>query len=163
MNMKILPTDHVHVGTYDETCSRCRKAIGEDEVPLLMWLPPDGDRMLAYCNACDPMAGSVSPLDELWEEAVETGKPVDIGDMVVCDGCNRDYTGQPDPGGLVFGDKGIGPCCAPKWEASIRRYGEESHIKVRCPEGKPFAKWVCEDLRKTGSTIQVTWLDRSGT
>lgn len=48
----IKPTDHIHVVTYDGTCSRCRKAIQEDEVPLLLWIPPKGNLMLAYCNAC---------------------------------------------------------------------------------------------------------------
>ena len=47
----ILPTDFVHCPGYDQTCSRCRKPISEDEIPLLLWLG-DGDRMLSYCGEC---------------------------------------------------------------------------------------------------------------
>ena len=46
----IWPIDHDP--GYDETCSRCRRAIPEDEIPLLLWLPPDQTRMLAYCERC---------------------------------------------------------------------------------------------------------------
>lgn len=46
----ILESDHVHVGTNDETCSRCRRAVPEHEVPILLWLTPDD--LLIYCNVC---------------------------------------------------------------------------------------------------------------
>ena len=49
----ILETDHVHVDTYDETCSRCRRPIADADVPLLLWLPPEGRNMLAYCERCN--------------------------------------------------------------------------------------------------------------
>ena len=53
----ILPGDHVHYKTYDETCSRCRDKIHEDEVPLLIWQsdPEDNNKanyMYAYCERC---------------------------------------------------------------------------------------------------------------
>ena len=49
--MGILPTDHWHRGKNDDTCSRCRREIGEDEVPLLLWAN-DGHDMLIFCEAC---------------------------------------------------------------------------------------------------------------
>ena len=52
----ILESDHVHVDTYDETCSRCRRGLGED-VPLVLWLPPDERRMLVYCEGCHLLGG----------------------------------------------------------------------------------------------------------
>lgn len=44
-------SDHVHRVTNDGTCSRCRRAPGEDEVPLLLWFD-DGRDLLIYCEAC---------------------------------------------------------------------------------------------------------------
>lgn len=48
----ILPTDFVHYMTSDDTCSRCRRAIDEDEVPLRFWPASDTNKMLVYCEAC---------------------------------------------------------------------------------------------------------------
>ena len=47
----IQPTDHLHVGTNDGTCSRCRKPIGDDEGPLLLWRR-SGHDMYAFCERC---------------------------------------------------------------------------------------------------------------
>lgn len=47
----IKPTDHWHVRTNDDTCSRCRKEVPEEDVPLLLW-SQDGENMLIYCEAC---------------------------------------------------------------------------------------------------------------
>lgn len=73
---------------------------------------------------------------------------IDPGNMVVCDDCNRDFTNSPMIGGIYgFGSKAICPICTPKWLADAKRYGEERFIKARCPDDKPFADWVREDLR----------------
>ena len=48
----IRPDDHWHHSTYDDTCSRCRQPIAEDEVPLLIWRGEDGADMLSYCPTC---------------------------------------------------------------------------------------------------------------
>lgn len=45
----ILETDHWHLGTYDETCSRCRKPIPDHQVPLNLY---QGNSMLSYCEPC---------------------------------------------------------------------------------------------------------------
>lgn len=45
----ILETDHWHIGTYDETCSRCRQSIPDHQVPLSLY---QGDNMLSYCEPC---------------------------------------------------------------------------------------------------------------
>jgi hypothetical protein len=47
----ILPTDHIHKETDDGTCSRCRVAVEEGEVPLTFWIG-NGNDMLRYCMAC---------------------------------------------------------------------------------------------------------------
>lgn len=45
----ILATDHWHIGTYDETCSRCRQEIPDHHVPLQIY---NGNSMLSYCETC---------------------------------------------------------------------------------------------------------------
>lgn len=47
----IKPTDHWHRITNDGTCSRCRREIPDDEVPLMFW-SDDGQDMLIYCEPC---------------------------------------------------------------------------------------------------------------
>lgn len=47
----IKPTDHWHIKTNDNTCSRCRKPVPDDEVPLMLWANGDND-MLIYCQEC---------------------------------------------------------------------------------------------------------------
>lgn len=47
----ILPNDHWHQITNDHTCSRCRTAIGEEEIPLMIW-SGSGVNMLCYCERC---------------------------------------------------------------------------------------------------------------
>ncbi len=44
-------TDHWHRGINDGTCSRCRREVPDDEVPLMFW-SPDGEDMLIYCELC---------------------------------------------------------------------------------------------------------------
>lgn len=45
----ILPTDHWHVDTYDQTCSRCRETIPDHHVPLQFY---QCKSMLSYCETC---------------------------------------------------------------------------------------------------------------
>lgn len=59
----IRASDHLHVGTNDDTCSRCRRAIREDEVPLMLWVN-GGNDMYIYCNDCDGLASINEPREE---------------------------------------------------------------------------------------------------
>jgi hypothetical protein len=47
----ILPSDHLHVKTNDRTCSRCRREIDDEAVPLMLWIEP-GDDMFIFCPSC---------------------------------------------------------------------------------------------------------------
>ena len=38
---------------------------------------------------------------------------IDIGEMVLCDLCNADYTDSEDEGGILMGTYAICPTCAP--------------------------------------------------
>jgi hypothetical protein len=77
----------------------------------------------------------------------------DVGDHVECDMCSTDFTGKPDPGGLLFGSYAVCPRCAPRIEADAKLDGEERFIKARCPEGMAFAAWVLS-LRQGDNTIR---------
>ena len=91
------------------------------------------------------------------EAAMEFGIPgsVPVGDTVLCDDCDTEYTTSAKSGGILFQSKALGPCCAAKWEDSARRYGEEHFIRGRCPEGISFADWV-RGLRGPDAAITVT-------
>ena len=51
LQIDIKPTHHVNYKTSDGKCSRCRRTIQDEEVPLLIWLY-DPNRMLIYCDDC---------------------------------------------------------------------------------------------------------------
>ena len=55
----ILPTDHAHRVTVDGTCSRCRREIDDDEVPIMLWT--DDDTLWMYCNGCDALTRPAVP------------------------------------------------------------------------------------------------------
>jgi hypothetical protein len=48
----ILPDDHVHHITNDRTCSRCRWAVPDGEVPIMLWTGKDNEDLLIYCETC---------------------------------------------------------------------------------------------------------------
>ena len=83
----------------------------------------------------------------------------DLGDAVLCDMCDEDYSNSTDKGGLTFGSKAVCPKCVPRVEASAKKYGEEWNIKNRCPADKSFAEWVREDLRggKPATMTITSW------
>jgi hypothetical protein len=95
------------------------------------------------------------------DEAMANGGSVPVGDLVLCDFCDEDLTGDPRTGGFLFGSKAVGPCCAERSLASIKGYGEEWNIRARCPEGVSFADWV-RGMRGPGAAVTVTKL-RGGT
>lgn len=68
--------------------------------------------------------------------------------VVLCDGCGEDYTDRPDNGGILFVSKALCPTCGVRWEEASEREHETAYIRARCPEGKSFADWVREDLRR---------------
>jgi hypothetical protein len=97
------------------------------------------------------------PIHGQFAEALESGGPASIplGDVVLCDNDDTDLTADPRSGGFLFGSYAIGPCCAEAYMENVRRYGEEDHIRARCPEGMSFADWV-RAIRGPGAAITVT-------
>jgi hypothetical protein len=77
-----------------------------------------------------------------------------VGEVVVCDACNDDYTDSTDSGGFLFGSHAYCPKCAKRSIERIKGYGEEKYIKDYCPEGMSFRDW-CLKLRNGDNTIKT--------
>jgi hypothetical protein len=50
------------IAANDDTCSRCREPVPEDEVPLMIWIGKLRNDLLIYCDRClgigEPRHGS---------------------------------------------------------------------------------------------------------
>ena len=56
-----------------------------------------------------------------WDAAfANPGEAIPVGETVVCDDCNGDYTNRADSGGFIFESKAICPTCAPGWRQADR-------------------------------------------
>lgn len=97
----------------------------------------------------------MSKIDELWAQAeANTGTPIDIGPIVVCDLCDEDWTTRTDLGGFIFQSKAVCPQCAPKFMASVIKYGEQRYVRAKCPDGQAFADFV-RAYRGDNNSIRV--------
>jgi len=96
-------------------------------------------------------------LENKWDEAGRTGAPIPIGDLVVCDVCDADFTTDNSIGGFVFGSYAYCPRCAEKHMAKIREYGEAHLIKARAAPGETFADFV-RRYRGPNAAIQISKL-----
>lgn len=79
----------------------------------------------------------------------------DIGNTVVCDLCNADYTNSDDKGGFLFMSKGVCPKCAPRFEAEAKKYNEEGFIKARAKPEQTFRDFILE-LRGGNNKVTIT-------
>jgi hypothetical protein len=95
--------------------------------------------------------------DELakkWEEADKTGEAVVIGDIVVCDACDDDFTNSEAIGGMIFGSKAYCPRCTNRAMPNIVSYGEQGYIRAMCPVGSSFPDFV-RQYRGPNATVQI--------
>jgi len=67
---------------------------------------------------------------------------IDMGDAVICDFCNKDWTDEKGSGGFLFESKAVCPNCAPAILKNIEKYHEENFIRGVCPDNMPFGDWV---------------------
>lgn len=85
---------------------------------------------------------------------------VDIGNTVICDICDADYTNSEQSGGVYgLGSKAICPDCEPRIMESAKRHNEEWAIKAHCPAGMSFADWVRNILRE-GNNAVTTYAEK---
>ena len=66
---------------------------------------------------------------------------LDIGDRVVCDGCNEEYTNSEEKGGILLNRTAYCPACAPRVIAGAKKYGEEMYLAYPDP-GLSFRDFV---------------------
>ena len=78
---------------------------------------------------------------------------IEIGDSVVCDCCNADYTDSDEEGGVLVGTYAVCPRCTPKALKAAEKYHEP--VDGMCPEGMRFKDWVLK-LRGGNNTIRIT-------
>lgn len=82
---------------------------------------------------------------------------IDIGEMVLCDLCNTDFSegkeAAGERGGFIYLSKGVCPRCAPDFYKLIKQYDEQEHIKALCPTTKTFREFI---LEKRGGNHYVT-------
>jgi hypothetical protein len=84
---------------------------------------------------------------------------IDIGDTVLCDLCNADFTNSDAQGGFLCQSKGVCPNCADRFEASLKKYGEERYISDRALPGETF-KQACLRWCGGNNTVTITSFDR---
>jgi hypothetical protein len=89
---------------------------------------------------------------------MKTVETFDIGDTVLCDLCNADYTNSEAKGGFLFGSKGVCPDCAPRFEAKAKEYGEADFIKARALPDETFKAFVLR-IRGGNNTVTVSTFD----
>lgn len=78
----------------------------------------------------------------------------DIGDTVLCDLCNKDFTESDRKGGFIFNGKAVCPDCESATMKNIRKYSEEKYIECSCPEGQTFKQFVL-DYRDGDNTVKI--------
>ena len=84
---------------------------------------------------------------------------INLGDIVACDLCNKDWTFDKTSGGFYFSGKAVCPDCSEKTLKSIKEYNEEEYIDSYCPKDKSFADYVRQDLRGgvPGEIVVTSW------
>lgn len=76
------------------------------------------------------------------DQAERTGERIPVGDIVVCDFCNEDFTDYAWEGGMIFESKAVCPPCTDRMMPDIIKFHEQRHIKAMCPDGTTFADFV---------------------
>jgi hypothetical protein len=67
---------------------------------------------------------------------------LDVGNTVVCDLCNDDFTDSDEKGGYIFGSKAVCPHCAEKTLKSIKKYHEEKYITSKPKANQSFKDFI---------------------
>lgn len=67
---------------------------------------------------------------------------IDLGGVVYCDLCNKDFTTDKESGGFLFESKAVCPDCASDFLAGAKKHGEEKYIRAFCPKNKSFGDFI---------------------
>jgi hypothetical protein len=69
---------------------------------------------------------------------------IDLGNKVLCDFCNKDWTNKDKSGGFIFGSKAVCPDCEKRILKNINKYDEQRFINGICKKKQSFYKFVLE-------------------
>ncbi len=79
---------------------------------------------------------------------------IDIGNTVLCDLCNEDYTDSQEKGGFIFMTKGVCPKCSRKFLETVKKCKEEVYISEYCPKDTSFADFI-RNYRGDNNFIEI--------
>lgn len=82
----------------------------------------------------------------------------DIGNSVVCDCCNKDYTNSTAEGGFIFESKGVCPECSKDFMSNAIKYGEQHFIRDEAVLGETFRDFIIRS-RGGNNTVKITTYD----
>ncbi len=82
----------------------------------------------------------------------------DIGNLVICDLCDKDYTLSDELGGFLFESKGVCPECAPRFLAGIKKHGEEKFIRASAQPWEPFRTFILR-MRDGNNKVRISGPD----
>lgn len=82
---------------------------------------------------------------------------IDIGNTVLCDLCNADYTDSEETGGMVVDANAVCPMCQPEMEISVKKHSEEDHVDARCPQGVEFRVFILQYRNGADYIAIETW------
>lgn len=73
---------------------------------------------------------------------------VEMGNRVICDICDKEWTDSPVSGGYLFGSYGVCPDCAVgDFNKGVERHKEQGFIKAWCPQNMSHADWIRDVIR----------------
>jgi hypothetical protein len=68
---------------------------------------------------------------------------IDVGETVLCDYCNTDYTNDDETtGGILFSGHAVCPLCLNETMKNIKKYREERFIQLVAKEDETFRNFV---------------------
>lgn len=79
---------------------------------------------------------------------------IDIGNTVLCDLCNEDFTNSNKSGGFIYMTKGICPNCAGDFLKAVKKCKEEMYISQYCPKDTSFADFI-RNYRGDNNFIEI--------
>lgn len=83
-----------------------------------------------------------------------SSETIDIGDVVICDICNEDFTDSQETGGVLFGSYGVCPRCTPRLLEDVKKHNEEHLIHAKAQPSETFKAF---SLRMRGGNNTITF------
>ena len=84
-------------------------------------------------------------------------KVYDIGNTVLCDQCNKDFSNSDAKGGFIFGSHAVCPDCEEEFMKGVKQYHEESYIRAKCPKDMSFKEFILKDRNGDNTIKIISW------